>query len=127
MTEIFSLDPIAYRERMVDAVELQPPLKASALLYNPFGKYLARNMTPKLVPIFAVLHNLDGYMKLVSLQLAIREGSADGNDTGGLIKSACPGYCNPYTGLPMDWDSEKLIISFDGYFQKRPLTVSVRI
>lgn len=82
-------------------------------IYNPAGKILIGVAGVNYVEFARFEHNLDGLMRLVTLELMLKQRPAkDGVEK--FIKEAGPQYSNPYTGEPMQWDASKRIIFFNG-------------
>lgn len=80
-----------------------------AVLYNPFGRWLATNSTPDLSKYIARMHDLDGVLRLTGLQaeLAI---SPDGEVVANLLEQ--PRFADLYTGRPMNYDVSEKRLSF---------------
>lgn len=88
------------------AVESSPSLIRWNLIYNPLGKVMLASSPPDPRKIAAQLHNLDGLLRLVALQLrAKQEGLAPGRMED-FLRSAGDAFANPYTGGPMQYDAE---------------------
>jgi hypothetical protein len=82
--------------------------------YNPIGKILNTIAMPTYDSYTARVHNLDGFLRLVSLSLAAKGQAVHDTDLPGFISRAQPNFRNPYTSEPMKWDAEKRAIYFDG-------------
>lgn len=74
---------------------------------NPVGKILASIATPDYQAYIERHHDVDGYLTLVRLQLAMAASDTLKN------KPALSQYINPYTQRPMDYDMESGMIRFE--------------
>lgn len=86
-------------------------------LYNPVGKLLFAIGAPSAVIYGRYMgraHNLDGLMRLVAVQLAIREQRIADHAVMGFLERLDDSYRDPYTGAPLRWDPEKRALYFDG-------------
>jgi hypothetical protein len=82
--------------------------------YNPIGKILNAIAVPTYDSYTARVHNLDGFLRLVSLSLAAKGQAIHDTDMPGFIARAEPNLRNPYTNDPMLWDAGNRVIYFDG-------------
>jgi hypothetical protein len=82
--------------------------------YNPIGKILNAIAVPVYDSYTARVHNLDGFLRLVSLSLAAKGQAIHDADTPGFIARAETNLRNPYTNEPMKWDAGNRAIYFDG-------------
>ena len=82
--------------------------------YNPIGKILNAIAVTPYDNYTARIHNLDGFMRLVSLSLAARQQSVRDADMPALLARAQLNLRNPYTNDPMLWDAENRAFYFDG-------------
>jgi len=60
------------------------------------------------------LHKLDGYIRLVALQAALRRDNVPPNKIADYIQHTAPDLRNPYDGQPMRWDATTSTLSFEG-------------
>jgi len=60
------------------------------------------------------LHDLDGYIRLVTLQSALRRDQVAGNAASAYAAKAPPGMRNPYNGEAMRWDAASSSLLFEG-------------
>lgn len=79
-----------------------------ASLYNYTGKLLLQLGTPTVIDYIARIHDLNGMLSLVRLQLALTEVPRD--EVEALVKSSA--IKNPYTNQPMQWDKSKATLQF---------------
>lgn len=85
-------------------------------IYNPVGKSLFDTLfgaTAYWMDYVARIHDLDGLIRLVSLQLAIKRDQIEGPRIESFLQGADVEYTNPYTGKPMQWDSVQRSIYFE--------------
>jgi len=78
-------------------------------------------------------HDLDGYIRLVALQAALRRDGVPPAQIAGYVQRAGPDLRNPYDGQPMRWDAAHATLSFEGKQKNTfnpeatPKTFSVRL
>lgn len=87
------------------------------LAYNPFGKVLLRRgaTSPETIArSIARTHNLDGAMRLLSLQLEIYAGKVPLKDVGAFVVKASGTLYQPFDYAPMRWNAESRELSFQG-------------
>lgn len=86
--------------------------------YNPVGKIFA-SMAGNLHDSFTGrIHNLDGFLRLVSLQIAIKQAAIRDADIPEFLGRTRPELRNPYTGEPMQWDRQSRALYFNGMSEK---------
>ena len=81
-------------------------------LYNPLGKFMFQIGEPLWQPYIARLHDLDGYIHLVRLQLAVTQAQIAPPDVPAFLEKSGPLAADPYTGQLMEWDPEAKTLSF---------------
>lgn len=81
-------------------------------LYNPLGKMVYLFGEPVWLPYVARVHDLDGYIRLVRLQLALNQAKTTPTDVPAFLARSTPGNTDPYTGKPVTWDPETRTLSF---------------
>lgn len=81
-------------------------------LYNPLGKFMFHIGEPLWLPYVARVHDLDGYIQLVRLQLALKQAKVASSDVPTFLETSDASIRDPYTGLPMEWDPVKKTLSF---------------
>ena len=64
------------------------------------------------------VHNLDGFLRLVSLQTAIKRAGIRDSAVEKFLVDTAPEQRNPYTGEAMQWDAGSRAIYFNGYNEK---------
>lgn len=79
-----------------------------ASLYNYTGKLLLQLANPAVIDYIARVHDLNGMLSLVRLQLALTEVPRD--EVEALVKASA--IKNPYTNQPMHWDKSKATLQF---------------
>lgn len=89
-----------------------------ALAYNPIGKILNAIAVAPYDSYTARVHNLDGFLRLVSLSLAAKQQSVRAADMPAFLARAQPNLRHPYTNEPMFWDSNNRTIYFNGMGEK---------
>ena len=82
--------------------------------YNPVGKILNTIAVPPYDNYTARVHNLDGFLRLVSLSLAAKQQSVRAADMPAFLARAQPNLRNPYTSESMLWDANNRTIYFNG-------------
>lgn len=81
--------------------------------YNPVGRIFNSNSVAY-APYVERVHDLDGYMRLVALQMQISQRRLSDAEIPGFLKSAGKRYADPYTDRPMQWDPRRRLILFKG-------------
>ena len=80
--------------------------------YNPIGKILGEISIPDYIRYIGRIHNLDGLLRLVKLQLLMQQrGAGSMQDADFLVD---PALINPYTRQPMGWDPTSRTLYFQG-------------
>ncbi|MBI5612707.1 MAG: hypothetical protein HY942_06555 [Gammaproteobacteria bacterium] len=82
--------------------------------YNPAGKIYSSMSSSIYDSYTGRIHNLDGFLRLVSLQIAIKQAAIRNPDIPEFLGRALPELRNPYTGEPMQWDSQNRTLYFNG-------------
>lgn len=118
---------IVYREYMAvaelasaPATEFEARRKAMAqpygvtlrwdYVYNPLGKFVLFAAELDWARYAARLHDLDGYLRLVRLQWAMKRAGA--SDPEAFLGQSGAQYADPYTGQPMGWNAETKSVYF---------------
>jgi hypothetical protein len=86
-------------------------------VYNPFGKTLLGIGAPApeaIARTIAGTHNLDGAIRLLSLQLEIFNAKLPLKDTGAFVVKASGTLYQPFDYAPMRWNAESRELSFQG-------------
>lgn len=86
--------------------------------YNPSGKILSTMLNLAHNGHIGRIHNLDGFLRLVSLQIAIKQAAIRDADIPEFLGRARPELHNPYTGEPMQWDNQNRTLYFNGMNEK---------
>jgi len=86
-------------------------------VYNPTGKLFAAQ-APSYDNFTFRIHNLDGFLRLVSLQIATKRSGIRDSAMEKFLAGTTPDLRNPYTGEPMQWDVASRTIYFNGYEEK---------
>lgn len=86
--------------------------------YNPVGKIINAISVAPYGSYTARIHNLDGFLRLVSLSLAARQQSVRDADMPQFLARASSILRNPYTNEPMLWDADNRTIYFHGMGEK---------
>jgi hypothetical protein len=82
--------------------------------YNPVGKIYSSMSSGVFDNYTGRIHNFDGFLRLVSLQIAIKQAAIRYADIPGFLGRTRPELRNPYTGEPMQWDSQSRALYFNG-------------
>lgn len=88
------------------------------IAYNPIGKMLIAIANPAYDRYSGRIHNLDGFLRLVSLQIAIKQAAIRDADIPEYLGHTRPELRNPYTGEPMQWDRQSRALYFNGMGEK---------
>ncbi|HEX4327863.1 MAG TPA: hypothetical protein VH105_13645 [Burkholderiales bacterium] len=85
-------------------------------LHNPAGKILiTTGEDPGLYMNYVErVHDLDGYIRLVTLQAALRRRNIALDDVAAFVQQASPEMRNPYNGQAMRWDASTSSLLFEG-------------
>ena len=86
-------------------------------LYNPAGKVLfAMGASSSVIygRYMGDAHNLDGLMRLVAVQLTIKQQRIADHAVMGFLERLDDSYRDPYTGAPLRWDPETRALYFEG-------------
>lgn len=97
-----------------DQYDWQWWLSSWRFAYNPIGKILNAIAEPAYASYTARIHNLDGFLRLISLSLTARQQSVRDADMPGFLARAHTKFSNPYTNEPMLWDADTRTIYFKG-------------
>lgn len=105
--------PCSEIEGAFDSLQKTSDFSIHQFLGNPFRYLLGSSRLGGYRDYPMRLCGLEGMQRLVRLQLLIRRnGDAEG-DIPSIISSAGPAYADPFTGLPMRWDSSNHTLWFD--------------
>lgn len=88
------------------------------IFYNPVGKVLNGIAEAPYEGYSGRVHNLDGFLRLVSIQIAAKQAGTRESAMDKYIADSAPALCNPYTGNVMEWDAGMRVIFFNGYNEK---------
>jgi hypothetical protein len=109
--------------------ELTDRLLGWHTVYNPVGK-----LSGILMPIdtwakyISRGHNLDGYMRLVTLQLMAKERGVTDQQMPQFLSDADRSLKSPYTGEPAQWDEQQHRLFFPGLqYNKSPESVGPKM
>jgi Tfp pilus assembly protein PilP len=85
-------------------------------VYNPIGKYFVYEVPPD-VPAFsryrARLDDLEGFIRLVTLQRQIKKDRINAEAIPALLAASDVSLRDPYTGEPMHWDAQRGVLWFN--------------
>ena len=91
-----------------------PPAGVTDYFLNPIGTVLSETVDPDLRRHFAVMHDLQGLLRLTRTAQAIRFEEVAAEDVEQFLLAASPALDNPYTGAPFFWNAERNMLRFDG-------------
>ena len=77
------------------------------IIYNPLGKTLLGISSPKYATFPRRTIDIDGRLRLVSLQIQIAAQKIPESEISPFLKNAAPQFRDPYTGQPMQWDKTR--------------------
>jgi hypothetical protein len=80
-----------------------------AIMHKPIGDL--ENL--KYLPYLTRVHDLDGLIRLVSLQFSAKRQGITYANMDAFFKKADVRYSNPYTGAPMKWDAGEKCLYFE--------------
>jgi hypothetical protein len=106
------IDAQAWREQAQATANPSPSMR-QWFVYNPVGKRLADPTIP--VERLAQVYDLDGYVRLVNLQIQISVLKLADQEVGPFLQTTAEEFTNPYTGRAMDWDTKSRTLSFGGH------------
>lgn len=86
--------------------------------YNPVGKIYSSMSSSIYDSYTGRIHNLDGFLRPVSLQIAIKQTAIRDADIPKFLGRVRPELHNPYTGEPMQWDNQNRTLYFNGMNEK---------
>ena len=84
------------------------------VVYNPAGKILLGLSSPTYAKYPRRIIDVEGWLRLVSLQIQIAAHKVPESDIPVFLKNADPQFRDPYTGQPMHWDKVRGLY-FRGY------------
>ncbi len=93
------------------------------MVYNPIGKVMAAISAPSLhayARYAARVHNLDGRIQLVALQLALYEDRVPDAQISKIISTRLRTHHDPYREAAMTWDSKRRALLFWGIGREGP-------
>ena len=112
-------DEFLKRAVQIQASEAQRPHWLSwHFAYNPVGKVLGEIATPDYVRYIGRVHNLDGLLRLVKLQLLMQQRGVSDTQGADFLAKADPALTNPYTKQPMEWDPALHALYFQGMLER---------
>jgi len=74
-------------------------------LYNPAGKYFVFEAPPDMTAYSARVRDLDGFVRLVTLQWTLRKNRTAAAGVPAFLASSTAALRDPFTGQPMNWDA----------------------
>ena len=107
-------------EFLKQAIQIQahaaqrPHWRSWHFAYNPVGKILGEIAIPDYVQYIARIHNLDGLLRLVKLQLLMQQRAIPNTQGADFLAKTDPALTNPYTQQPMEWDPALHVLYFQG-------------
>jgi hypothetical protein len=117
LTKIAALPAPEFAEAVKKPRQKEKPKAGCELLYNPTGTAIFKlgGEWPSigLPKYFGRVHDLDGYISLVNLQLQVMQQQVKKEEIQDFLNMADLAFSNPYTGEPMQWDGTKECIYFD--------------
>ena len=91
-----------------------PPASVTDYFLNPIGTVLSETTDPDLRRHFAVMHDLQGLLRLTRAAQVIRFEEIAAEDVEQFLLAASPALDNPYTGSPFSWNADRNMLGFDG-------------
>lgn len=103
-------------ERMKDVLSETTAIPRADMVYNPAGKYLVAVLASpgSFLRYVSDIHNLDGRMRLVQLQLEIYRQHYNTEGVDRYLKDRSPELHDPFTNKPMQWDGARHELWFYG-------------
>ena len=112
-------DEFLKRVVQIQADEAQRPHWLSwHFAYNPVGKVLGEVAIPDYARYIGRVHNLDGLLRLVKLQFLMQQGGVRDTQSADFLAKADTALANPYTRVPMEWDSALHALYFQGMLER---------
>jgi hypothetical protein len=119
LAQLSELPAPEYLKRIHDgAFTVTDPLWSWDMAYNPFGKILVNIAVPAYYLYPARLHNLDGLLRLIALQLDIQQQGLHGHAINTYLEQSDVALRNPYTLEPMQFDAAARSLAFMGMREK---------
>jgi hypothetical protein len=111
----------AAAERLGNTLQEAAVIPRLDMVYNPIGKILAAMSAPPAdyLRYMSDIHNLEGRMRLIRLQLEIYRRHIAAERIAPYLKESPPALHDPYTNEPMQWDSTRRELWFNGIDRKR--------
>lgn len=81
---------------------------------NPLGKILLGLNDADYFAYIERVYDLDGYIRLVALQAAIKRDKVGADKVAAYVAQAAPELRNPYNGKPMLWDAVNSTLVYEG-------------
>lgn len=94
-----------------------------SLVYNPIGKILfaiSDASSQGFARYIGRVHNLDGRMRLIALQLALYQAHVPEAQVPKFIAASPPAQHDPYRAAPMAWDAKRRVLFFLGMGRAGP-------
>jgi hypothetical protein len=91
-------------------------------IYNPIGKLYVYDFYPDTTTFARYrsrVADLDGFVRLVTLQWSIKTDAVGPEDVSLLLQQADSHLKDPYTGAPMNWDSHRRVLWFKRHGMNR--------
>ena len=104
----------------------EPAFSLPRSFYNPVGKLLVAIVYPDFMAYPGKVHNLDGYLAMVNVQLGMELQSVPSADIPAYLEGVCPPRCDPFTLTPFAWDGAEGILSFPDPLSGKPRSLKVR-
>ncbi|MCL2872349.1 MAG: hypothetical protein FWF41_05140 [Betaproteobacteria bacterium] len=107
----------AYTIKRMEELKQIAPYASWRFIRNPSGKTLLSLIGTTYGfsdHITERIYDLDGYIRLVALQAALRRDNVPLNKVADYVQNAAPDLRNPYDGQPMRWDATTSTLSFEG-------------
>ncbi len=83
------------------------------MLRNPLGQTLANMSVPIMHMYTGRMCDLQGFQRLLALQLLLRQQNVPDNQIEDFIRAAGIEYTDPFTGAPLRWLPQQRALSFD--------------
>ena len=90
-----------------------------SMIYNPIGKVLAGIGSTPYSSYLRRIIDVDGYLRLVSLQIQISAQQIQESEIPAFLKNTALSFRDPYTGNPMQWEKARGLY-FKGRSEKLP-------
>lgn len=128
--QLAEMPPAEYlrqRDLLRERHERESDYRSWKILYNPVGRILLGVANPDLRSYPGRVHDLEGLLRLVRLQARVRANGVELGAVAGFVAAAGDEYADPYTGQPMQLDSDQRQLFFVGQGRAKGERIAVKL